>query len=88
MTYRNRYYLCYQPIRALEHARGLVAAENRDPSLAKNTIIGVVGASYSSVTKPLSKATLAMKLPLISYAATNRDLSHHKGRRINRSLCP
>ena len=40
----------------------------------------MVGASYSSVTKPLSKATLAMKLPLISYAATNRDLSHHKVR--------
>ena len=39
----------------------------------------MVGASYSSVTKPLSKATLAMRLPLISYAATNRDLSRHKG---------
>ena len=71
----------------MEHARGLVAAENRDPRLAKNTIIGVVGASYSSVTKPLSKATLAMKLPLISYAATNRDLSHHKVR-ADHLTCP
>ena len=47
-------------------------------SLKLNTIIGVVGAAYSSVTIPLSRATLAMKLPLVSYAATNPDLSHHK----------
>ena len=46
-----------------------------------------MGASYSSVTKPLSKATLAMKLPLISYAATNRDLSHHKVR-ADHLTCP
>ena len=46
----------------------------------------MVGASYSSVTKPLSKATLAMRLPLISYAATNRDLSRHKGGRITRHV--
>ena len=44
----------------------------------KNTIIGVVGASYSSVTIPFSRATLDRKLPLISYAATNNKLSHHK----------
>ena len=43
-----------------------------------NIIIGVVGASYSSVTIPLSHATFAMKLPLVSYAATNPELSHHK----------
>ena len=68
----------FQPIRALQHAKKLIDSENRNVSLKLNTIIGVVGAAYSSVTIPLSRATLAMKLPLVSYAATNPDLSHHK----------
>ena len=68
-----------QPIRALDDAITLIDKENRNKrSGQKNTIIGVVGASYSSVTIPLSKATLDRKLPLISYAATNRKLSSHK----------
>ena len=68
----------YQPIRELQHAKKLIDGENRNVSLKLNTIIGVVGAAYSSVTIPLSRATLAMKLPLVSYAATNPDLSQHK----------
>ena len=67
-----------QPIQALQHAKKLIDSENRNVSLKVNTIIGVVGAAYSSVTIPLSRATLAMKLPLVSYAATNPDLSQHK----------
>ena len=50
----------------------MIEAEKKDPSKKKNMIIGVVGAAYSSVTKPFAKATLALKLPLVSYAATNR----------------
>ena len=61
-----------QPIRALDHAIQLIKAEKSDSSKKPNMIIGVVGASYSSVTKPFAKATLALKLPLVSYAATNR----------------
>ena len=67
-----------QPIQALQHAKSLIEADNRNASLKPNIIIGVVGAAYSSVTIPLSRATLAMKLPLVSYAATNPALSHHK----------
>ena len=52
--------------------------EEENKSGEKNTIIGVVGASYSSVTIPFSKATLDRKLPLISYAATNRKLSRYQ----------
>ena len=70
-----------KPIRALDHAISLIEEENK--SGEKNTIIGVVGASYSSVTMPFSRATLAMRLPLISYASTNPLLSKYKAR-----FCP
>ena len=56
----------------LENATKMIEAEKKDPSKKPNMIIGVVGAAYSSVTKPFAKATLALKLPLVSYAATNR----------------
>ena len=45
----------------------LYYAEEKD-----NMLIGVVGASYSSVTQPLATATLALNLPLFSYAASNK----------------
>ena len=56
----------------------MIAEENRQGE--KNTIIGVVGASYSSVTIPFSRATLDRKLPLISYASTNPVLSKYQAR--------
>jgi hypothetical protein len=37
-----------------------------------NVLIGIVGASYSSVTQPLATAALALNLPLISYAASRK----------------
>lgn len=70
--------LAEYPIRVLQHATKMIEAEKTDPSKKPNMIIGVVGAAYSSVTKPFAKATLALKLPLVSYAATNRDLSSYK----------
>ena len=68
--------LVLKPIRALDHAISMIAEENRQGE--KNTIIGVVGASYSSVTIPFSRATLDRKLPLISYASTNPVLSQYQ----------
>jgi len=70
--------LAEYPIRVLGHATKMIEDEKKDPSKRPNMIIGVVGAAYSSVTKPFAKATLALKLPLVSYAATNRDLSSYK----------
>jgi len=70
--------LAEYPIAALRHATKLIEDENNMNSKKKNLIIGVVGAAYSSVTKPFAKATLSLNLPLISYAATNRDLSNYK----------
>ena len=60
----------------MQHAKGLIEADKAENT--PNTLIGVVGASISSVTIPLSLATLAMGLPLVSYAASNRKLSQHK----------
>ena len=60
----------------MQHAKELVEKDNMENR--PNTLIGVVGASLSSVTLPLSVATLAMNLPLVSYASTNRKLSKHK----------
>ena len=60
----------------MQHAKELVEKDNAENR--PNTLIGVVGASLSSVTLPLSVATLAMNLPLVSYASTNRKLSKHK----------
>ena len=50
----------------------MIEEEKKDSSKKPNMIIGVVGAAYSGVTIPFAKATLALKLPLVSYAATNR----------------
>ena len=71
-----------QPIRAVQHAKELIEKDNSENR--PNTLIGVVGASISGVTIPLSLATLAMGLPLVSYAASNRKLSQHKVGNSNR----
>ena len=47
------------------HAKSVLDTEE------DNLFLGVIGASYSSVTKPLSMVTAALNLPLVSYAATN-----------------
>eukprot|EP00092_Neocalanus_flemingeri_P024712 GFUD01026801.1.p1 GENE.GFUD01026801.1~~GFUD01026801.1.p1 ORF type:complete len:923 (-),score=169.35 GFUD01026801.1:112-2880(-) len=70
--------LAEYPIRALKNAIKMIEEENKLAKNKPNMIIGVVGAAYSSVTIPFAKATLALKLPLVSYAATNRDLSKFK----------
>ena len=77
-----------QPIRAVQHAKEMIEKDNAENR--PNTLIGVVGASISSVTLPLSVATFAMNIPLVSYASTNRKLSKHKvsnGNRMIDNIC-
>ena len=70
----------------MQHAKRLIEADKAENR--PNTLIGVVGASISGVTIPLSLATLAMGLPLVSYAASNRKLSQHKvGNRNRQYYC-
>ncbi|CAF1651548.1 unnamed protein product, partial [Didymodactylos carnosus] len=71
----NRYLIHYAEVVTNSNDNGLSILDHTCQKVTQMTITGIVGPAYSSEVRFIAPYTSRIGLPLISYSATNPDLS-------------